>query len=238
MQFSNCFKFGTCQHPSIWYTVGCRYKYNTILYRSLQWMRQNINQGFNTQKTLMGNLWGVLCEEFEENWPCYKSITLYFTNHWFTKLLINMQCNFKQPKHHWLCVPSLPSWIWTRMAIWLCLERLCLEVAAQKCLVSRVSGNNFWHEDWISSNFQPNLNIEIVGRIINKNKCVQDRCTLALKLWQSIQKEMINVKHMKCLKTFLLFILFLVVVYLCSISLQSNVSHMAHLCCWVVRGSK
>ena len=30
---------------------------------------------------LKGELWGVYCEEFEENWPCYKGTTLYTIDH-------------------------------------------------------------------------------------------------------------------------------------------------------------
>ena len=27
---------------------------------------------------LMGELWGVCCEDIEENWPCYNGTALYF----------------------------------------------------------------------------------------------------------------------------------------------------------------
>ena len=48
--------------------------------------------------------------------------------------------------------------------------------------------------------FSSGFNFEIVGHsykdFINKNKHVQHRCTSALKLWESNQKEMTNMKHM------------------------------------------
>ena len=28
--------------------------------------------------TLTGELWGVFCEDIEENWPCYNGTTLFY----------------------------------------------------------------------------------------------------------------------------------------------------------------
>ena len=59
-----------------------------------------------------------------------------------------------------------------------------------------------WFSAW-GLNFKQFLagfNFEIVGHnykdFVNKNKRVQHRCTLTLKLWKSNQKEITNMKHM------------------------------------------
>ena len=48
--------------------------------------------------------------------------------------------------------------------------------------------------------FSSGFNFEIVGHnykdFINKNKHMQHRCTSALNLWESNQKQMTNMKHM------------------------------------------
>ena len=33
-----------------------------------------------TYLTLTGELWGVYCEDFEENWPSYNSSALYYVS--------------------------------------------------------------------------------------------------------------------------------------------------------------
>ena len=54
--------------------------------------------------------------------------------------------------------------------------------------------------------FSAGFNFEIVGHgykdFINRNKHVQHRCTSALKLWESNQKQMTNMKHMIYWKKF------------------------------------
>ena len=64
--------------------VGCRFKavqYNMILQIWLQLPGQILNQSVNLQKTppylaLAGELWGVFCDNFQENWPRYNGTTL------------------------------------------------------------------------------------------------------------------------------------------------------------------
>ena len=65
-------------------SVGCRYnmvQYDMISHMSLELPRHNIDQSVNPQDTpylaLKGELWGVFCEDFQENWPRYNSTALY-----------------------------------------------------------------------------------------------------------------------------------------------------------------
>ena len=70
------------------YTVECRYnvvQYNMILYTSLHWLRQSINQSEEPQNTLdssprQGEVWGVFCGDFGENLPRYNSTALYMAS--------------------------------------------------------------------------------------------------------------------------------------------------------------
>ena len=67
------------------HAVECGYKaiqYNIILYTTLQRLRQNLIR-LKVPKdtpylTLMGELWGVFCEDLEENWLCYNGTPLHF----------------------------------------------------------------------------------------------------------------------------------------------------------------
>ena len=76
-------------------TVGCRYnrvQYHMIFHTSLQLLRQNINQECKSTKdipylVLTGELWGVFCENFQENWPFYNGTALCVVN-WYTPLPI------------------------------------------------------------------------------------------------------------------------------------------------------
>ena len=63
----------------VWYmyTLGCPYNAvqdNMTLHISLQWLGQNTNQEFEYTKytpyhVLSCEIWGVFCEDLEENWP-------------------------------------------------------------------------------------------------------------------------------------------------------------------------
>ena len=64
-------------------TVECRYKaiqYN-VLYMLLQQLGQNLIRIEFTKGTpylaLAGELWGVFCEDLEENWLCHNGNALY-----------------------------------------------------------------------------------------------------------------------------------------------------------------
>ena len=59
------------KYIDIW-TVKCCYKIVALIIA----LRQNINQMLDPQN-LTGELWGVFCWYFWENWPCYKDTTLY-----------------------------------------------------------------------------------------------------------------------------------------------------------------
>ena len=43
---------------------------------------------------LMGQLWGVYCEDFQENWPNHNSITRHPYLYNVTYLCVNLQLNF------------------------------------------------------------------------------------------------------------------------------------------------
>ena len=66
-------------------TAVCRYnavQYDHVLNKTLQWLRQNINQSLFPQKNIpylaiKGDLWGVFCENFGENWLRYNSTSLW-----------------------------------------------------------------------------------------------------------------------------------------------------------------
>ena len=71
------FKFAS--KGSIDNTVGCCYnavQYDLILHTSLQLSRKNINQEC---EPTTGELWGVFCKDFQENWPRYIGTTLKST---------------------------------------------------------------------------------------------------------------------------------------------------------------
>ena len=78
----------TVQHV---FRVGCHYNtvqwYNMIFHTALQWLRQKINQGLNSQwtphtSTHEGEVWGIYCEDFGENWPFYyATMTLHSRQH-------------------------------------------------------------------------------------------------------------------------------------------------------------
>ena len=65
------------QHDISYYTAGTE-----VVYKS---------EFESTKDTpylaLTGELWGVYCEEFEENWPCYNSAALYSTLRWIASLV-------------------------------------------------------------------------------------------------------------------------------------------------------
>ena len=89
--------------------------------------------------TLTGELWGVFCEDFEENWPCYNDTALYYG--YSSVVMVSHELyhtirNLLQPLTHWgqvthTCVSKLsiigpdngllPGWhkaiIWTNAGI-------------------------------------------------------------------------------------------------------------------------
>ena len=54
-----------------------------------------------------------LCNRFDFGTSKHPSM-FYLSNHSTAKLTLNMQHNFRQPKHRRVRVPSPPSWIWIR----------------------------------------------------------------------------------------------------------------------------
>ena len=54
---------------------------------------------------LTGELWGVCCENFEENWPRYNGTALYFLN---TVVQIHESCEANPPKMCLLIVTKNP----------------------------------------------------------------------------------------------------------------------------------
>ena len=52
-----------------------------IVYAIPHWLKKNINQSLNSQKTpylyLAGELWGVYFEDLGDNWPRYNDTALY-----------------------------------------------------------------------------------------------------------------------------------------------------------------
>ena len=58
-------------------------QYIMLFHRTLQWLKSNINQNLNPQKTphtertLTGKLWGVVSEGLGENWSRYNGTALY-----------------------------------------------------------------------------------------------------------------------------------------------------------------
>ena len=87
--------------PLMLNTVGCHYnavRYNMILHTSLQWLRPNINQSFSTQT----KLWGVFCENFEENRPGYNGTAVtapYYAVGEFVSWLSSLQSPSVRPMH-------------------------------------------------------------------------------------------------------------------------------------------
>ena len=63
-----------------WHTVACHYngiQYNIVLYKVLLWLGLNLIRGWTDKRHpihhLTGELWGIFCEDLEENWPGYKA---------------------------------------------------------------------------------------------------------------------------------------------------------------------
>ena len=61
----------------------CRYnmvQYDIILYKVPQWLGQNLIRGWTHKRpylTLMGEQWGIICEDLEENSPRFNGTTLH-----------------------------------------------------------------------------------------------------------------------------------------------------------------
>ena len=101
-----------------------------ILHTTLQWQRQNLNQELAFLKdslylTLMGELWGVYCDDFGENWLRYNGTALYFNwcylmgFSWPCSAVVLMRCTPKGDKN----ITVIDAWsIWWLLMIWQCKE--------------------------------------------------------------------------------------------------------------------
>ena len=128
----------------------------------------------------------VSLHPYKKSWLRSKfKVALWVHHHiWLTPLSFHV---------NWPCIPGIRLF-----------KNLALKMQGQGHSSRSYSGQGFrksfsaWGLNF--KQFSAGFDFEIVGHnykdFINKNKHVQHRCTSALKLWQSNQKEMTNMKHM------------------------------------------
>ena len=97
-------------------TVGWRIQYNMILHTFLQFPRHNINQCESTNDSpylaLTCDLWGVFCEDFQDNWPRCKGtavIKWWPTRLSLIKMIVCCSASNHIPNQRWLNIDWTPE---------------------------------------------------------------------------------------------------------------------------------